>query len=262
ATSGVRPTAPSVRNATCFASARFMPRPAIRPNATFSQTGRLSNRAAPWNSMPNFFMTRSRSEADMPTTSSPSIRIEPASGWMMPRMHLIITDLPVPEPPITTSDLPLGTSRSTPSSTTLLPNRFFRPRTLIFRSASAILSSSAREEEFGEDVVQDQNHDHGRGDGIGRRLADALRAALGIEAVIAAHQRDREAEDRRLHQAGEDVLEGGTLGDVLQEVGFVEPQLVHADEIAAENADDVGDGDQRRHHGDAGPEPRRDQILE
>ena len=29
-------------------------------------------------------------------------------------MHLISTDLPVPEPPITTSDWPAGTSRSTP----------------------------------------------------------------------------------------------------------------------------------------------------
>ena len=36
--------------------------------------------------------------------------------------------------------------------------------------------------------------------------AHALRAALGIEAVIAAHQRDDEAEHRRLDQAGGDVL--------------------------------------------------------
>src|SRR4051812_17980972 len=260
ATSGVRPTAPKVRSATCLASLRFMPRPAIRPKATFSQTGRLSNSAAPWNSMPNLRRTRSRSEADMPTTSSPSIRIEPPSGSMMPRMHLIITDLPVPEPPITTSDLPLGTSRSTPSSTTFAPNRFFNPRTLIFRS-SAIRSPSAREEEFGEDVVQDQDHDDGCRDRVGGGLAHPLGAALRVEAGIAAHQRDGEAEDRCLHQAGEDVHEGRLLRDVLQEVAFVEAELVHADEVAAENADDIGHGDEYRQHGDAGPEPRRDQVL-
>ncbi len=42
------------------AFARAMPWPWIRPKATFSQTGRLSNSAPPWNSMPNFFITASR----------------------------------------------------------------------------------------------------------------------------------------------------------------------------------------------------------
>ena len=37
-------------------------------------------------------------------TSSPSTRIVPASGRMMPSTHLIVTDLPVPEPPMMTSE--------------------------------------------------------------------------------------------------------------------------------------------------------------
>ena len=45
----------------------------------------------------------------------------------MPSTHLIITDLPVPEPPITTSELPGWIVRSTPSSTTLAPKRFLTP---------------------------------------------------------------------------------------------------------------------------------------
>ena len=56
------------------------PAPAIRPKATFSQTGRLSNRAAPWNSMPNLRMSASRSRPAMPTTSSPSIWIAAGVG--------------------------------------------------------------------------------------------------------------------------------------------------------------------------------------
>ena len=36
-------------------------------------------------------------------------------------MHLIITDLPVPDPPITTSERPLPTERLMPFSTFLRP---------------------------------------------------------------------------------------------------------------------------------------------
>ncbi len=83
---------------------RATPRPWISPKATFSQTGRLSNSAPPWNSMPNFFIRGSRAAPRRRVTSSPSTRIVPSSGVRMPRMHLIITDLPVPEPPMTTME--------------------------------------------------------------------------------------------------------------------------------------------------------------
>ena len=81
-----------------------MPRPWISPKATFSHTGRLSNNAAPWNSMPNFFITRSRAAPLIWVMSSPSTRMVPSSGRMMPRMDLMVTDLPVPEPPMITSE--------------------------------------------------------------------------------------------------------------------------------------------------------------
>ena len=42
-------------------------------------------------------------------------------------MHLIVTDLPVPEPPMMTSGLAASIVRSTPSSTTLEPKRFLTP---------------------------------------------------------------------------------------------------------------------------------------
>ena len=47
-------------------------------------------------------------------------------------MHLISTDLPVPDPPITTIDVRGATSRSIPSSTSFAPNDLHNPRILIF----------------------------------------------------------------------------------------------------------------------------------
>ena len=127
-TSAPSPTWPSLRSAISFASSRGLSRAWMRAKAVFSHTERLSNRAPPWNSMPNLRKIRSRSRAPMPTTSSPSISMLPSSGSSRPRMHLSSTDLPVPEPPITTTDSPTPTSRSSPSSTMLLSKRLCRLR--------------------------------------------------------------------------------------------------------------------------------------
>ena len=59
--------------------------------------------------------------------SLPSISMMPSSGSSRPRTHFSSTDLPEPEPPMTTIDVPGGTSRSTPSSTRLAPKRLYRP---------------------------------------------------------------------------------------------------------------------------------------
>jgi hypothetical protein len=50
--------------------------------------------------MPNFRLICSRSRSPSPVTSSPSILMLPESWRIRPRMHLMVTDLPVPEPPI------------------------------------------------------------------------------------------------------------------------------------------------------------------
>ncbi len=60
-------------------------------------------------------------------------------------MHLTVTDLPVPEPPMTTTLSACSTSRSMPSSTTLRPKDFFRPRTEILGTeilGSAVLDAA------------------------------------------------------------------------------------------------------------------------
>src|SRR5260370_27510645 len=47
-------------------------------------------------------------------------------------MHFSSTDLPLPEPPITTTDSPTATSRSMPRSTCLAPKALVTPRSDIF----------------------------------------------------------------------------------------------------------------------------------
>ncbi len=106
--------------------------PWISPKATFSQTGSESNRAEPWNSMPKGRRIFSRSRPVRPTVSWPSTRMLPASGRSSPRMHLMSTDLPEPEPPITTTDSPVPMLRSTPRRTFFAPKDLWSPATAIF----------------------------------------------------------------------------------------------------------------------------------
>ena len=141
ATSGPRPTSASLAMAMSRASLRAMPRPSIRPKATFSQTRRLSNKAAFWNSMPNLRRTVSRSDQLMPTTSLPSTVMLPCSGVSRPRIFLSRTDFPVPEPPMITIDSPSRISRSSPSRTTFGPNALCRFLMSILTAGSLMVSS-------------------------------------------------------------------------------------------------------------------------
>ena len=50
-----------------------------------------------------------RRRPDARVTSSPSTSTRPLSGRSSPRMHLMVTDFPVPEPPMMTSEVPVGT---------------------------------------------------------------------------------------------------------------------------------------------------------
>src|SRR5579859_1211147 len=142
---------------------------------------RLSNKAPPWNSMPNFFITRSRSRWLIPTTSSPSIRIEPLSGRIRPSMHFSVTDLPLPDPPMITIDSVWAMSSDTPSSTVLGPKDLCRSMSWILGWVMSLL-----EEEGGYHIIEEQDQDRGRHHRIGGGLTDALGAALGMVAVIAA----------------------------------------------------------------------------
>ncbi len=129
ATSGARPTRRSFSMAISFASVLGrLSDPRKRRKATFCQTGRLSNSAPPWNSIPKRARKASRGWV---VTSTPSTVMTPESGSTRPRMHLIRIDLPVPEPPITTVLVPLGTFRSIPRRTLLAPKALCKLESVI-----------------------------------------------------------------------------------------------------------------------------------
>jgi hypothetical protein len=68
---------------------------------------------------------RDMSSRALPVRPVPSPRpprgSSPGPAVMMPRMHFSITDFPVPDPPMITSEWPLGTLRLTPFSTCFGP---------------------------------------------------------------------------------------------------------------------------------------------
>ena len=93
------------------ASARGMPLAVgSSPKATFSHTGRLSNRARALEQHAELAHELPRAGGASAARPSPGRRsvIEPRSGRIRPRTHFSSTDLPVPEPPITTSDFALA----------------------------------------------------------------------------------------------------------------------------------------------------------
>src|SRR5579885_51794 len=261
ATSGPSPTLASFSMAMSRALRRGTPCPWIRPKATFSQTGRLSNSAEPWNSMPNFLSTASRARPCRWVTSCPSTKILPESGRRIPSTHLIITDLPVPDPPMTTSDWPASSVRSIPSSTTLRPNCFLTPRSSTF-GVVADLAMSVREDHRSENVIRGKDENGGADHRICGGRAHALRAAPGIEAVVAAHKRDDEPEHGRLDQAGGDVLIGDEVGGVAQVDRAVEVEAFGGDDITAQHADGIGDGHKNRHADHGGKQAGNDEIFD
>src|SRR4051794_14643072 len=105
--------------------------------------------------MPNLDKKASRLRPESRVTSSPSTLIVPASGRRIPSTHLMVTDLPLPEPPMMTRESPGFTVISTPSSTILDPKRFFTPLSSIF--AVPFIAISLGEKHGSEDVIRRQN---------------------------------------------------------------------------------------------------------
>jgi hypothetical protein len=163
--------------------------------------GSESNSAPPWNSMPNLRISGSRGRRE----DRPSRRrwIEPASGRSRPRMHLISTDLPVPEPPMTTRISPAWRTVEVDAVEHVLgPEGLFdAARTRSFSSIAHRAKNNS-----GQDVVGGRIRIEAETTALvvaGRRPA-RRRASV---AVIAAHQGDDEAEHRGLDQAGDHVVE-------------------------------------------------------
>src|SRR5262245_56185879 len=126
--------------------------------------------------------------------SSPSRRTTPRSGrWTPPRMRISV-DLPAPFSPTTAWISPNATSKSTPSSATVTPNRLLTPSAL---TAGPVIASTRNEchlhlrvgelAALDDDVVVERDRAIAHGHvvmSLGGALAAALRVGTGREQKI------------------------------------------------------------------------------
>src|SRR6185503_10638204 len=153
-----------------------------------------SNRAAPWNSMPNLWRTRINSRSLRLQMFSPSMETCPESGWSRPMTCLSRTLFPPPLRPMMTTDSPLSTRRLTSSRMTFGPK-------LLRRWLTSIIKVQEPVQRQGEEEIGNEDGDGGIDDGFGCGPAHALRALAAIHAFVAANNGDDAAKDERLDEA-------------------------------------------------------------
>src|SRR5262245_38154677 len=129
----------------------------------------------------------------------PSSHTSPSSGAMSPSMVRSSTVLPEPLPPITARVVPFSRVRLMPRSTGLSSNAFqtsMTSTTARLGSVGAAIRASPEEddEELGEEEVGDDHRHRHLDHGVGGGAPEPFRPALGGEPVVAADQRDEEAE--------------------------------------------------------------------
>ena len=145
-------------------------------------------------------VTAWRSSSSSGVTSVPSMKISPASGLRSPIRCLRRTLLPEPLCPMTTIVSPFRISRSTPVEDLLRPEGLVEADDADHRLHVAGRNLLRKK-------LRIRMRDAGDDDRPGRRPADALGPALGLQALPAADDGDEDAEDRGLDQARDDVPE-------------------------------------------------------
>ena len=158
---------------------------AQQPKATFCQTGASQTERR----LGTTCQTERNASRSPSVASAPSIRIVPWSGVTSPSTHFNKTDLPVPDPPMITVELPWGqpVSRRT-------------RRAWIRKIFAGLRCRSCVEEHLCQDVVAGQYQDAGRHHRISG-CRPALSPLAGIHSVIAPHQRHEEPKDRAFDKA-------------------------------------------------------------
>src|SRR2546423_15713993 len=97
---------------------------------------------------------------------------------------------------------------------------------------------------------------------MGGSPPDTLGSALRMVALVTANQGNDKAEYRRLDETRDEIHRLEVLPRAI-EIGLrVESELIDANEVAAENANDVGDQDQHWHGDDPGEKARKHQITQ
>src|SRR6266852_3084034 len=165
----------------------------------------------------------------------------PLSGLMSPSVSFRTVLLPAPAIPKSALVSPRARRNETPSSTTLPSNAMetssktttYREESCTARagfSAGNVCESMAsaigqeHHEQPGNKEVHHQNENRSGNHGLSRGPANALSSAASREPVIAAHRRDNEAEQHRLHQSHEDVLENQGLPGIAPILASVEAE--------------------------------------
>src|SRR5689334_7546176 len=165
--------------------------------ATLSITFMESNRAPLWKSMAIRRRSGKSSCSSSAEISMPSNTTWPASGFSRPFNWRRVTLLPLPDLPRITRHSPRRTSKSRPPRMVRLPYFFTRPRTS-YRASDTVFPSRQDVEELGQEEVGNQDQDRGHHHRVGRRPPHAVRAALGVEAIVTADDGDEVGEEERL----------------------------------------------------------------
>src|SRR5260370_21920137 len=97
---------------------------------------------------------------------------------------------------------------------------------------------------------------------MGGSPPDTLGSAARMVALITAHQGNDKAEYRRLDETRNEIHGLEVLPRAIEIRLGIEAELIDANEIAAENANYVGDQDQHRQGDDPREEARKHQIAQ
>src|SRR5262245_53872260 len=154
------------------------------------------------------------------STRTPFTRISPASGFNRPSSSFKVVDLPEPLAPSKSFVWPRYSVKLMSRRMTLSSNASDTQSNSTPGVASAADDEAVerlpvevcigpvqqREEEPCDEVVDGDHHYRRPHHRVGRRPPDALRAASGAQADMAADRRDHESNDERLQHAHPDVL--------------------------------------------------------
>src|ERR1700721_344598 len=216
ATSGRRPTMPSLATMISSSSRCEMWRYSRIGNWMFCPTVSEENNAPCWNRIPQRRSTPRRALASAASRSMPKTSMLPLVLGTSPMMVRVSTDLPAPDGPTKPRISPRLTSRSRPSSTLVEPNCTEISRTRMMASAiSGASSHSDRGEEDRKYAVHDDDEEdalHHRRGGV---LAQRFGTALHRESLAAGDDADHRRHHRRL-----DVAAGGKI----EQDGRAQPQ--------------------------------------
>src|SRR5216117_2209841 len=197
-------------------------------------------------------------------SATPWTSTRPPSGRRRPIRCLRRTVLPPPLRPMMTVIEPVATSRSTSCSTCCPSNHLTSRSTLITDSPRLRLRLALprSREHRAHEVVPDQDEHGGQDDRVGGGLGHALGAVAHVEALVGADPRDDHAEGDRLPEPRHDVTHVDKRLHLAEIGALGEPEELHADEVASENAERVEDSGHRWEGHEAGQEGRRDDVAD